>query len=412
MEMKFKSEKNLSFMCLIRVATVFVAVYYVALCVRHLLSVRPLWLDESMVFESLKNFAPGDFFTQRLASGQIFPKFYLFLIQCISEPFALNLLSVRFLSFVMMLGAFVLWLKIAKYEFRDKALYLIYLLSWAASSQLVYYSAELKPYSMDVFVSGLFVLFLYNADKLLKERPPMYLGSIALLPFMGIVSYPAFLFYVFLAYHLMTIKVKKCFWLLCFLFFCISVLASFGFVYYFDIRLAHATTSSQGFSDHIVSFASVGEFFKTFGDGTTDLFCRFFAERPRVFKRIAVVFGLIGFLAMLYSFIRNFRLSGYRFNSFRTIALVLYAQLFLLGALQKYPFSVPRTSLFFCPLVLLLIIEGIGYLKKINQKLSRVLCVGYVIFLLVIASGIGREAFGGFLSFAPLIWQTEKSTGL
>ncbi len=400
---KIKTKISSSAPALLTGASFLAGCYYVGLCVKHYLSQRPLWLDENMVFESVKIFSPGDFFTRRLADGQIFPKLYIFMIQRIAEPFALNLLSVRFLSFAAMLMAFLIWMKIARYEFKDRWLYLTYVLSWAGSSLLVYYSAELKPYSMDVLASAIMVLFLYNADKLLLKQPMRYFLSVALLPFLGLVSYTAVLYYVFIFYHLLTAKTKDAFWLRCILLFWATVVATLSCVYYFDIRLAKANTSSQGFSDHIVSLASAGEFFRTWWEGTLDLFGRFFAERPRIFKRVAVPFALIGFVYMFFAFLKNFRAGGYRFNTFRTMALVLYGELLLLGVLQKYPFSVPRTSLFFCPLVLFLIAEGIVSLKALNKNFSRVLHAAYMVFLLVIAWGIGREALSGNLGFAPLI---------
>lgn len=385
-------------------ATFMAGVYYIVVCIRHFFSQRPLWLDESMVFESVQNFAPTDFFTQRLAAGQIFPKLYLFLIQRVAQPFDLNLWSVRLLSFIAMISAFIIWMKIARYELKDRLAYFTYVLSWAGSSLLVYYSSELKPYSMDVCAAGLFVLFLYHADQLFKEKSWVYFFSMGFLPLLGMVSYTAFLFYIFLLYHLVTAKRKDGFWWQCFLFFGIAAIVSLGWVYYFDIRLARATTNSQGFSDHIVSFASMGEFFKTWGEGTLSLFGRFFAERPRMIKKLAIPFAVLGFGYMFYAFFKSFFLQGFRFNTFRTIALVLYGELLILGVLQKYPFSVPRTSLFFCPIVLLLIVDGMMSLRKVHKNFSKMIHAVYITYLLVVAFGIGREAWSGYLGFAPLIF--------
>ncbi|MCB9757147.1 MAG: hypothetical protein H6753_01830 [Candidatus Omnitrophica bacterium] len=404
MPMNLKVKNPFAVSALAVVAAIGGSIYYLSVCVRHFLSQRPLWLDESMVFESVQNFAPTDFFTQRLAAGQIFPKLYLFLIQRVAQPFELNLLSVRLLSFVAMISAFAVWMKIASYELKDRWAYLTYVLSWAGSSLLVYYSAELKPYSMDVLAAGLFVLFLYHADQLFQEKSWVYFFSIGLLPLLGMVSYTAFLFYIFLFYHLLIAKKKDGFWWQCVLSFSIAAVVSLGWVYYFDIRLAQATTNSQGFSDHIVSFASVGEFFKTWGEGTLSLFGRFFAERPRVIKKMAVPFAILGFGYMFYTFFKSFFSQGYRLTTFRTMALVLYGELFILGALQKYPFSVPRTSLFFCPIVFLLIVDAIMALRQGHKNSSIIIHAAYIGYLLIVAFGIGREAWSGYLGFAPLIF--------
>lgn len=404
MQSKNNTNESVWFMRLVSVITVVIMVWYVFVCVCHYFSQRPLWLDESMVFESVQGFLPAQFFTQKLAAGQIFPKLYLFCVQRIAALFDLHLLAVRFLSFVAMLSAFAIWMKIVSYELKDRLAYMTYVLSWAGSSFLVYYSAELKPYSMDVFAAGLFVLFIYNADKLYRDNKVFYLWGCLLLPLLGLVSYTAVLFFFFLFYHLLRVKTKDVFWIQCFLAFGAAVVLSLGFIYYYDIRLAKADTATQGFIDHIVSLASIGDFFKTWWEGTMDLFCRFFADRPRIFKRIAVPFGLLGFGYMFYTFAKSFRSSGYRFVSLRTIALVLYAELFILGVLQKYPFSVARTSLFFAPIVMFLIVEAIVSLKGFNKKLSMIVHSLYIVFLIIIAYGIGREALSGHLGFSPLIW--------
>ncbi len=389
---------------LISAGIVFIAVWYIAVCVLHYLSQRPLWLDENMVFESVKTFAPGEFFTRKLAYDQIFSKLYLFVIQRIAEPFSLSLLSVRFMSFFAMLTAFVVWMRIAGQELKGRSAMLTYVLSWAGSSLLVYYSAELKPYSMDVLASGLFMIFIINADRLQKEKRPLYLLGMTLLPLLGLFSYPAFLFFIFLFYHLLATKTKDGFWLQCFLSFGIAAVIALGFVYAFDIRVARANTSTQGFSDHIISLASIGEFFKTWWEGTMDLFSRFFAERPRIFKRLSVPFGMLAFGYMFYAFIKNFAKDGFRFHSFRTVALILYFELFVLGVLQKYPFAVPRTVLFFCPIVLLLIVDALMSLRKVHKGSSYCLQGAYIIFLSVVAFGIAREAWSGHLGFSPVIW--------
>jgi hypothetical protein len=394
--------KNSEF--LLSVAIILAMGWYVVVCVLHYLSQRPLWLDENMVFESVKTFAPGEFFTRKLAFDQVFPKLYLFFIQRIAEPFQLHILSVRFLSFFAMLTAFAVWVKIAVDEIKDRGLFLTYILSWLGSSLLVYYSAELKPYSMDVLASSLFMLFIMNAQRLEKERRLLYFLGMAFLPLLGLFSYPAFLFFIFLFYRLVVAKTKDGFWLQCCVFFGLAAGIALGGVYAFDIRVAHANTNTQGFSDHIVSFASVGEFFKTWWEGTMDLFCRFFAERPRIFKRLSIPFGLLAFGYMFYGFFRNFIKDGFNFQSFRTVALVIYGQLFVLGALHKYPFCVPRTVLFFSPIILLMIVESILLLRKRHRVLATVIHGAYVIFLLVVAIGISREAWSGQLGFSPVIF--------
>ncbi len=115
-------------------------------------------------------------------------------------------------------------------------------------------------------------------------------------------------------------------------------------------------------------------------------------------------FGIFGFGYMLYAFFKNRNWDENRFVSMRTMALVIYGELFVLGALQKYPFSVPRTSLFFCPFVLFLIIEAMNSFKKLNRNLYIVMNGAYIIFLIVVSLGIGQVVMSGNLGVTPQIW--------
>jgi hypothetical protein len=132
----------------------FVIIWYVSLCVANYFAQRPLWNDEHWVFQSVKDFSPREMFRRTLVQDQTFPRVPLFLIQQISKPFDSHLLALRFLSFISMLAGFFLWVKIAGQQMKEKKEYLTFLLSWCASVPLVYYSAELKQYSMDVFVAA------------------------------------------------------------------------------------------------------------------------------------------------------------------------------------------------------------------------------------------------------------------
>src|SRR3989338_5348739 len=206
------------FQSFLSLAIFFLCCWYLLLCSVHYTRQRPLWLDEQSVFKSVAAFQPQEFFTRKLAVDQIFPRLYLCLIQKIAQPFDLNLLSLRFMSFVSMIAAFFIWLRIAKYELsakgasakltasgpanggaggKDQLQYFTFVLSWTASSLLIYYSAELKPYSMDVLAGAIFIWFLYNQTRLAEGNKARYLAALVLLPLLGLFSYPAFLFFIF-----------------------------------------------------------------------------------------------------------------------------------------------------------------------------------------------------------------------
>src|SRR5262249_44595066 len=133
------------------------------------------------VLDSIVKLSPASLFNQPLLDDQAFPRLYLWAVQQFSSLFNHHLLSLRLFSFLAMLAAFGVWLKIAR-RILDHPLDLILFIGcWCASMPLVYYAAELKPYSMDVLASGLIVLYLLEQDTV-----PLFL-----LPLLALFSYPA-----------------------------------------------------------------------------------------------------------------------------------------------------------------------------------------------------------------------------
>jgi len=148
----------------------------------------------------------------------------------------------------------------------------------------------------------------------------------------------------------------------------------------------------------------VPEFLKTFGEGTMNLFSRWFVERPKIIKIIGIDFVTFGLIYMFYGFFAYIRKGKYLLVSLKTIAFVLFLELFVTGVLKKYPFTVPRTSLFFCPIVFFLTIQGIVFVKNLNIYFYRFihgLYFVYLFFLIIALSGI---ALSGELSFRPVLW--------
>jgi len=388
-----------------RMGSALVIFWYLTLCLVQYFYQRPLWNDEAAVFASIQSFDSLDFFRKTLEMWQVFPRVYLFIIQKISKPFSFHLLSLRLPAFICMLTGFCIWLKIAKYEIKNSLDYFIFVLSWAASSVLVYYSSELKPYSMDVLTASIFILFLYN-QKYLESHfsKGNYCLLLCLLPILGLLSYPAFLFMMFPLYNLvLTWKTDKKF-LLCIVSYVIVLGAVTLFAYFFDMRLKPTEAVTTGFGDYFISFESTEEFFKTFGEGTMNLFSRWFGEKPRIIKKIAIFFLTFGLLNMVYSFFMNIKKDRYRLESLHTIAFIVFFELFILGALKKYPFSIPRTSLFFCPIVLFLSLKGIGRVERINKGVFQIIRGVYIVFLLIMIFLLTRVVFTGNLTPIPLLW--------
>jgi len=205
---KVKKQENKIFSSIIFL----LACWFILLCSVHLFQQKPMWNDEIAVFESIKQFTVQQMFSQKLMAVQVFPRAYLFVIQQFSKMFDYSLWSLRLPSFICMILAFLLWLKIARIGIKDRWQYLAFVCSWIASGLLLYYSAELKQYSMDVLVAAVFIYFLYHQKKLQYKNDKRTVWILALLPVFGFFSYPAFLLMMLPLYNLAlsSIKCKPC----------------------------------------------------------------------------------------------------------------------------------------------------------------------------------------------------------
>lgn len=385
--------------------TLILVAWYVALAAAHYFNQRPMWNDEVAVFESIEHFRPHQMFTTPLRAAQVFPRVHLFLIQQFSGLFDFHLLSLRFFSFIAMLGAFWLWLRLARPLLKADSACWTYLFSWAASVPLVYYAAELKPYSTDVLAGAIFMTFLCHEDGLRARDARKYRFVLAALPALGLFSYPAFLFGLIVLYNLVVAALKdRARWRDCSLY-AVSLAGFILLSYAIDMRLRPVAVVTAGFGDYFISFSSAGEFFKTLGEGINNLFSRWFGERPKTIKAIGRVFVFFGFFNMFYAFFANIKKEGYRIRSPMTAAFALFLGLLVLGMFKKYPFTVPRTSLFFCPFVLFLTVDAIANLKKFNRYIFTLLHGLYVVFLAAVTFGIAGNVFSGDLGTLAVLWK-------
>ena len=383
---------------------VFVVLLYIFLCAVHLILQRPLWNDEECVFRSVQSYSPQQMFGQDLMALQVFPRVYLFLIQQFAKVFDFSLWSLRLPSFLCMIAAFLVWLRLARYGLQDRWQYLAFVCSWPASGMMLYYSAELKQYSMDVLAVALFLLFLYNQERLQKMKVRRYTVFLAMLPVLGLFSYPAFIAALLPLYNLVIASfrdrsVKKD---LCVYAVSLAVVACLS--YFYDMRWRPEGELAQGFGDYFISFASAGEFFRTFGEGVNNLFSRWFIEYPKFFKSVARIFVGWGLIYMFYGFFAQRKKEGGTIRSLETAALVLFVLMFLLGCLHKYPFTVPRTSLFFAPIVLYMTAKGIGLAAKVHPYLYRVAMNLYFVFLGFLLVMQPVITFHESLSYYPRLW--------
>ncbi len=388
-----------------RAAFILLVTWYVSMCTVHFLAARSLWNDELAVLDSIRFLKPSELFDSTLQTGQVFPRVYLFFIQSFAKYFGNYTLSLRFFPFVCMMVAFAIWLRVARRELKDPPKYLTFILCWCASIPLIYYSAELKQYSMDVLLSGLFVWFLYSQVQLRSFGGLRYMAILALLPLAVFFSYPAYFFLVFPLWNLCLDFKKDRSQARYILVYLLSICVCVAVSYQFDVRLRPVEAVTNGFNDYFIATHSIKDFFQTFGEGVNNLFSRWFVELPKVFRKIARIFMLFGFVYMFAGFFHVIKESKWRVCSVPTIALVVFLELALAGALQKYPFGVPRTALFLCPMLLILTIQGICSVRQYNRYAYYFLHGAFVFYLVVVAVGISGVVLNQPLTAIPEIWK-------
>lgn len=390
---------------ILKVASTILIIWYVFLCIVHLIYQRPLWNDEACVFQSIQYLKPSELFTIELRALQVFPRVYLFLIQQFSSLFDFSLWSLRLPAFICMMIAFLLWQNIARRELMSNWARLSYLLTWSASVPLIYYSAELKQYSMDVMLSGVFVMFLYHQERLAASGKKIYFLCLVLLPLTAFFSYPAFLLcslpminLIFSVYRQKTRQAYAALGIYVVVCMMVAVLS-----YFFDMRLRPTEVLTREWGTYFISTESIGKFFETWWEGTDNLFTRWQADHPKImrkFGRAVMAMALITFAATLRGSWRREKMV----RGVTLVAAVIWIELIAMGILHKYPYTVPRTSLFFAPMALMFVLIGI---EKFGQRyigpgrLLKLLYTGYLIFL---AAAIGRVVLTQYLGAQSAIF--------
>lgn len=354
--------------------------WFVFLCLLHYFSFRPLWLDEDFVFRNLQELKPLEILGP-LRYDQTFPRVYLVIIDFFARTFNYNLLALRFLPLLSMLLAFFVWLRIYRQAFSDKWQALLAAFSFASSYRIIYYSAELKPYSMDVLVSGIFCWYLIRQKELIGNGPSKpFVITTLLLPFTLLLSYGSFFCFWLIIYNLLFMakrNPKAAVLLAGYVFLCVLLII---FVYYIDLRHALGAPSSV-WNNYFLSTQSPLRFIETFGEGLRKL-TTFWFGNSRFFIRAATVFIPV-FLFSLFGYgIKSLRSHKFRLIDMESFGLIIFLELVVLGMMRKYPFTGARITLFFAPLVFFLIIKGIGYLKA-NKPLYLSLNIFYICFLAV-----------------------------
>ncbi len=377
-----------------RLVILFLAGWYVLLVGVHYLNQRPLWNDEQCIFININRYSPLALFSKPLLSLQVFPRFYLFLIQQFSRNFHFYLLALRFLPFVCMLTAFGVWMQIASREFKGKQFYwALYILCWAASLKLIYHAAELKQYSMDVLASGVCLWCLLQG----------FSRWWYLLPFFCFVSYPSVFWIPLFAWELIQEGRRRGQWRPLAMYAAAAGVA-FLIFYNFDLRVSDHNLISRYWHDYFISFGSWGVFFDTLGKSLNNLISRWFAEKPLWIRDASRFFVGIGLVYMLAAFWRKFKEDKFSFRSVGSAAFGIFCVHLILGALHVYPFVNPRTSLFFCPPLLMVTVIAMQKIREFHKNLGGALQLVFVMYLIVVSLGIAHVVFAGDLGAQSVLF--------
>lgn len=351
------------------------AVWFIFLCLVHYLSLRPLWLDENLILESIKNIKTIQIFGP-LDNCQYFPRVYLMLIKELSQRFNYHVLSLRFLPLVVMISGFLIWLRIYRNEFSDKWISLLAIFSFVSSYYLSYYASEFKHYSMDVFTIAIFYLYLiYQKEYIYKAPTRKFIIATVLLPLAMLFSYSSF-FVFWIAIYNFLFMIRRNPKLLSPLIIYVSLAFLIIFsIYHFDIKYTLSAKVPFSFwNDYFLCTKSPYCFLKSFGEGLRKLVVWWFGNSI-LFRRAAS--PLIPFFAVsLFVYgLKSLRENKLKLWGLDSLGLVIFSELFILGVLRKYPFTGARTSLFFAPFVFYFIVKGIHSFRK-----YRPLFIGFVIF--------------------------------
>jgi hypothetical protein len=361
---------------------VFVLVgWYLLLAGAHYINQRPLWMDEQLVLDNIIQLKPVDLFTRPLLGDQGFPRLYLYVIRQFSDVFHHQLWALRFFPCAAMIAAFFVWLGIGRRVLGDGVDWALFAACWCGSMPMVYYAAELKPYSMDVLACGLIALFtekVGTASTFSRNG-----GCPYFLPLLGLFSYPALFLLLLPLHNLVRTSFSQRRWLPELTSYLAVTIAVLGFVYMFDFRVSARHLMEDFWHDYFISLHSGQDFFNTLGKGLNNLVGRRFAENPhwvKVPSRVFIGMGLVYMLAM------------FRRSPIVCMTLVLFVLQLILAAGRIYPLGVPRMSLFFSPLLFIMTILVLKFLRE-RWKIFSVLPMIFAAYLVFVSLGIAWDVF-------------------
>ncbi len=363
----------------------FLIFWFIFLCLLHYFSFRPIWLDENFILENIKTLSIPQLLGP-LKNSQSFPRIYLIAIKLFSEKFDYTQLSLRFFPLVSMLLAFFVWVKVYRKQISSQATHLLVLAALGCSYYFPYYAAELKQYSMDVLVVGLFCLYFLFQKQIKPDKiSKWFVFSTLSLPFTIVLSQASFFVFWIVIYNFLFIAKKNYkIWLLLSVYSLVSILA-LRFVILSDIR--HTLSSQSLLSYWEGSFVCTDSFYcfmKSFSEGLRKLSVWWFGKTDFLKRAASFVIPFFTFSIFAYG-VSSLKKNKLRLFDLDSLGLVIFLELLVLAIMKKYPFTGERITLFFAPFVLYFIAKGIVSLKR-AKFLYWFFLISYIGLLIVCAT--------------------------
>ena len=151
---------------------------------------RPLWADETYLFDNIFNKGYLDLFGH-LSFIQTAPPLFLIIEKFLIVHFDLKEQVLRFFPFICALLSVPLFYMFSKTFFKSRLALLISNLLFAVNVQLIFYSQELKQYSSDVFFFLLLFIILnkFSLKDMGRKEIIIYILLCGIIPLVSLPSY-------------------------------------------------------------------------------------------------------------------------------------------------------------------------------------------------------------------------------
>lgn len=322
-------------------------------------SIRPLWTDETALACNILQRNIFEFF-KPLEYFQKAPALFMMTTKAVTNLFGTSELALRLMPFLASIASLFLFYKLSTKVLLKKSSILVSNFLFAINYHLIYYSQEFKQYSTDVLLvlASLLIFEKLNLEKLTYKKVFLYsLMSILFILF----SFPM-LFVVFSFISLNLVKTNKNN-ISKIIVFTLPVAIGCLTYYYFtilpardlDITYFNRYWESGFLKPNISSFLSV----------LTENLRYYFKPNK------SIVVALLPLTVGLYSFIKENKNIHYLF--FLIIFFAVSASLF-----HIYPIE-GRIALYLFPIILLLMVKPLDFIKKEKKVLSLIIICLFLI---------------------------------